>query len=92
MVDDAARKAAVKRLKAKKDFYSYLAVFVFVNVVSLIVWAALDFDFFWPGWVLFGTGIALFWSAWAAFGVRKEITEAEIQREMGKDSGSGPAT
>lgn len=90
MADDEARQAAIRRLKAKQGFYSYLATFVFVNAVSIIVWAITGAGYFWPGWVLLGTGIGLFWTAWGTFGARKDITEADIEREMGKGGGTGP--
>lgn len=87
MAEDERRKEAVRRLKAKRDFRNFLVVFVFVNVVSIVIWALSGGGYFWPGWVLFGTGVALFWTAYDAFGRKGGITEEEIQREMRREGG-----
>jgi hypothetical protein len=39
-----------------------VAAFLVPNVICLIVWAATGADYFWPVWVLMGTGIGL--AAW----------------------------
>jgi uncharacterized membrane protein len=86
-VQDDARKQAISRLKAKRDFKSFLGTAAIVIVVVIVVWALSDSDYFWPIWVILGLGIALFFSGLQAYGPhRGPITEAEIQREMDKGS------
>ncbi|HZO07306.1 MAG TPA: 2TM domain-containing protein [Solirubrobacterales bacterium] len=84
-VQDDARKQAIRRLKAKRDFKSFLGTAAIAIVVVIVVWALSDSDYFWPIWVILGLGIALFFSGLQAYGPhRGPITEAEIQREIDK--------
>jgi hypothetical protein len=86
-VQDEARKQAINRLKAKRDFRSFLGTAAIVIVVCVIIWAVSDSDYFWPIWVMLGLGIGLFFSGLRAYGPHKgPITEADIQREMDKGS------
>lgn len=86
-VQDAARKHAIDRLKAKRDFKSLLGTAVIVIVIVVVIWAAAGVDEFWPGWVMLGFAIALFFSGLRAYGPHQgPITEAEIQREIDKGS------
>jgi 2TM domain len=80
-----ARKQAIGRLKAKRDFKSFLGTAAIVIVIVVAIWALSDQGYFWPIWVILGLGIALFFSGLQAYGPhRGPITEAEIQREMDK--------
>jgi len=91
VAEDEARKEAIKRLKAKQAARNYLVTFIFVNVMMIVIWALSGGGYFWPGWVLFGTGIGLFWTMWNAYGGgHRQITEADIEREMGKGGGPAP--
>jgi uncharacterized membrane protein len=84
-VQDDARRQAISRLKAKRDFKSFLGTAAIVIVVVIVVWALSDSEYFWPIWVILGLGIALFFSGLQAYGPhRGPITEAEIQREIDK--------
>jgi hypothetical protein len=86
-LQDEARKQAIKRLKAKRDFKSFLGTAAVVIVVVVAIWALSDSDYFWPIWVILGLGIALFFSGLQAYGPHQgPITEAEIQREIDKGS------
>jgi hypothetical protein len=81
MNEDERRKAAIKRLKAKRDFYGHLVAYVVINAFLVGVWAMTDRGYFWPGWVLAGWGIGLVLNAWTVY-FQREITEEDIQREM----------
>jgi hypothetical protein len=84
---DATRRHAIARVKAKRDFMSLLGTAALVVVIVVIIWAASGAGAFWPGWVMLGFGIALFFSGMRAYGPsRGPITEAEIQREIDKSS------
>ena len=89
MDDDERRQAAIKRLKAKKDLRNHVAVYVAVNLLLVAIWAFSGAGFFWPVFtiVFWGFGVAM--QAWSVLGDRG-ITEADVQREMGKMGDDGP--
>jgi len=78
---DERREAAVKRVKAKRDFRNHLAAYVIVNAMLVVVWAMSGAGYFWPVWVMAGWGIGLAFNAWAVY-FEKPITEDQIRREM----------
>lgn len=82
-VDDSEerREAAVKRLKAKRDFKTSAFAYVVVNPFLVAIWALGGGGYFWPIWPILGWGIALVFQAWNAY-FRKPITEDDIRREM----------
>ena len=75
------REAAVKRVKARRDFKAHVAAYVIVNLFLVGIWALGDRGFFWPIWVMLAWGIGLAFNAWDVY-FRKPISEEEIQREM----------
>lgn len=87
MDDQQRREAAVERLKAKREFWTHLFVYVAVNGLLVVVWAVTNSDaYFWPIWPMAGWGIGLVVHAWETF--RRPISETAIRKEMEK--GSGP--
>lgn len=88
--ENEARKAAIRRLKAKKGFQANLVTYVVINAFLIGIWAMTakekTVQSFWPIWVIMGWGIGLAMHAWSVYGV-KPITEDEIQREMGRGDG-----
>lgn len=85
------RKAALESLKRKRGFKQYLVVYLAVNVGMIAIWALAgpDRGSFWPGWVLFGTSIALVASAWNAYGSgNRPITDDQVDAEIRKLKGS----
>ena len=64
---DERREAAINRLKAKRDFRTHLAVYVVVNTILVVIWAASGAGYFWPIWVMGGWGIGLAFNAFACF-------------------------
>lgn len=88
MAEDPVRKAAISRIKARQNFWRMVAGFVIVNAIMIVIWLISDRGYFWPGWVLFGTGIATAYSALAAYGPgRKPITDSQVDDEMKKMQG-----
>ncbi|MFI0431616.1 MAG: 2TM domain-containing protein [Candidatus Nanopelagicales bacterium] len=81
------RDEAIRRLKNKQNFWRMLGGFVILWVIMIAIWALAGGGYFWPMWVIFGTGIAAIYSGWAAFGPKSSINEAQIQQEMRKLSG-----
>jgi hypothetical protein len=81
------RQLAIKRLKKRKDFVAHLVSYVIINAFLIGIWYFVaGRGYFWPGWVLLGWGIGLALNAWDVYG-RRDITEAEIQREMDRNRG-----
>jgi hypothetical protein len=52
--EEEVYKEAKKRVKAKKDFYGHLGVYLTINAVLIIIWALSDAD----------QGIANMWFLW----------------------------
>jgi uncharacterized membrane protein len=85
MSDDALRSAAVKRIKAKRDFWRTLGIFVIVALILTAIWALSGGGYFWPIWAMFGMGIAALFMAWGAYGpAERPPSEQQIQDEMRK--------
>jgi 2TM domain len=78
---DDRREAAVKRVKAKREFRTHVAVYVIVNAMLVVIWAISGGGYFWPIWVIAAWGIGLALNAWTVY-FEKPITEDEIRREM----------
>ena len=86
LVDDQRRVEAVKRLRAKRDLGSHLVAYVTVNVFLWVLWLVLGASSFpWPLWVTLGWGIGVVMNVWEVYG-RRPITEADIRREMERET------
>lgn len=79
--DDDKRKAAIRRLTAKREFWNHAVTYIVVNALLVVIWAFSGRGYFWPIWAIAGWGIGLALHAWNVFFVRP-ISEAEIRREM----------
>jgi len=77
---DERRAAAIERLEKKRDVRNHVMVYVVVNVMLVVIWAASGAGYFWPIWSIAGWGIGLALHAWTTYG-RRPITEAEIREE-----------
>lgn len=78
---DDRRQAAIKRLSARREFRLHLSVFLLVNTMLIIIWAATGAGYFWPIWPIAGWGIGLVAHAFTVYSDR-QITEDDIQAEM----------
>ena len=78
------RELAIQRLKLKQDFKGILAGGILAVVVVVIIWALGEGGYFWPMWVMLGVAIAIVAQGWKAYGPSNRITEADVQREMGR--------
>jgi hypothetical protein len=84
-----AHEAAIQRIKRKRQFQYQVLIYVVINVLLWVLWAAADFGFPWPIFVTVGWGIGLGAQAWHIYGGGgRPITEAEIQDEMRKGGGA----
>ena len=81
---DDRRRAAIRRLRARRGFRQHLVLYAAVNGFLVLRWAIADGTppTFWAWQVVWGILLAL--HGWRVYGQRP-ITEAEIQREMEKD-------
>ena len=82
LTEEELRERAIRHLKKRRDFAAHLVSYVIINAFLVGIWYFVaGRGYFWPGWVLLGWGIGLVFNAWDVYG-RREISEAEIQREM----------
>ena len=91
------RDAAIASLKRKRKFVQDAVGYVTVNGVLWLIWAltdrSADGGMPWPAWVSAIWGFFLAVDAWRTFGrwpasLHREITEADIQREMKQSGGN----
>lgn len=78
---DARRADAIERLENKRSFRTHLTVYIVVNSMLVVLWAAMGAGPFWPVWVIGGWGIGLALHAWSTYG-RRPITEEDIREEQ----------
>jgi hypothetical protein len=89
MDEQLLRDQAMRRLKKKRDFTGDVIAYVIVNAFLIGIWYFVSGrGYFWPGWILLGWGIGLAFHAWDVYG-RRDITEADLQREMERQRGKG---
>ena len=82
---DERRAAAIQRLEDKREWKAHAAVYVAVNVMLVIIWAASGAGYFWPIWPIGGWGLGLALHAWNNYGERP-FTEADISEEIERDA------
>jgi uncharacterized membrane protein len=84
--DDAAiRKYAEKALKKKNEFKQFMVIYAVVSLITVGVWFFVTpAGYFWPGWVMFGMGVAALFAGLDAYGklANKPITQADIDAEV----------
>lgn len=78
---DDARTVAIRRLKAKRDFWNQVVTYVVVNLMIVAIWWLSGRGYFWPGWVMAGWGVGLVLQGWNVY-FERPITEQDIAREM----------
>lgn len=81
---DERRKIVAKRLTDKRDFRNHVVVYLVINTMLVVIWAATGAGYFWPIWPLLGWGVGLLLNAWTVYGQRP-VTEDDIRREMRRD-------
>ena len=79
---DEQRKWAIKRIRAKRDFWIHFGVYLAVNAFLVVVWAVTYTGYFWPIWPILGWGIGIVAHALSVFVGPPEISEERIQREI----------
>lgn len=76
------RQQAIRRIQAKHGFRSHLAVYLAVNALLVLIWALVSVGYFWPIWPILGWGIGVVAHGVSVYARPKEITEAQIDREL----------
>ena len=85
--EEAGRKQAIRSIKNRRALVSQAVAFCVVNILMIVIWWATGGGYFWPGWILLGTGIALVYGV-LSFNRRhsRDISEEDIRREMEKQA------
>lgn len=88
------REIARKRIKARRDFWMMIAIFLALSALFVVIWFVSGIhNYFWPMWPMLGFAIATVASALSTFGPGSApITDAKIDeeiRKMGGDAGAG---
>jgi len=86
---DDLRAAAMRRLKAKHDFWNYLGIWGAVSLLLTAIWFfTTPSAYFWPVWPIFGMGIAAMFIGLGAYGPgRRFYTEADVDAEIARMTG-----
>ncbi len=77
------REWARKRIEKKRRLLGGLVAYIIVNAFLVCAWAITGGGSFWPGWFLGVWGVLLLLDL-LGFYYRKPLTEADIDRELGK--------
>ncbi|MDJ0664395.1 MAG: 2TM domain-containing protein [Acidimicrobiia bacterium] len=83
MTDDQ-RERAIRRIQAKRGFWSHFVVYLAVNALLVLIWALTSAGYFWPVWPILGWGIGVVAHAVSVYVRPAEISEAKIDRELGR--------
>lgn len=88
-MSEEIRDVALKRIKAKREFWKMVITFVIISFILNAIWLLSGYrDYYWPAWPMFGFAIATFFNALSAFGPgSKPISESDIDREVRKLNG-----
>ncbi len=81
---DIARELAIQRLKLKQDFKGMAAGGILAAAVAVLIWALGEGGYFWPVWVMLLVAIPVAVQGWKAYGPANRISEADVQRELGR--------
>ncbi len=78
---------AKKRVKAKRDFYTHLVVYVVINAILVILWwAVTGAGYPWFLWALGGWGVGLLFNFLGVFVLDKDTAweKRQIEKEIEK--------
>ena len=79
-----SKEAAVRRIRKRKKLNKQWQVYLFINLIRLLVWGLSGGGYFWPIWVIGFWGLSLVWEQWRFDHPEKAITEQEIQDEISR--------
>lgn len=78
------REHAIRRIRARQQFYAHLTLFAAMGAYLVYLWSRSGADFFWPAWALIGWGIGIASHGVHVFGWRTAISEERIDREVAR--------
>ena len=84
MTEEEIYQEAKKRVKAKKDLYSHIAVYILVNTFLIIIWAVTSGGFPWFVFPLGGWGIGLMFHILDVFVWQRRSDKVAIEKEADK--------
>lgn len=86
---DDLREVARKRVKAKREFWNLVLIFIIVALIINAVWYFSGYrDYYWPAWPMLGFAIATLFTALGAYGPgSRPISDEQIDREIRKLKG-----
>ena len=76
------RQWAIRRIRAKREFWRHLVIYLAVNALLVVIWAMTSAAYFWPIWPMLGWGIGVAAHAVRVYARPSEISEAQIEREL----------
>ena len=79
-----SKDVAIRRIRKRKKLNKQWQVYLFVNLILLLVWGLAGGGYFWPIWVIVFWGLSLAWEQWRFDHPEKAITEQEIQDELSR--------
>lgn len=89
MTDDI-REVARKRIKARREFWTMVMIFVVITILLNVIWYITSgvSGYYWPMWPMIGFGIAIVFNALSTFGpgsmpITDQRIDAEIRRMGG---------
>ena len=86
--DEQIYEEARKKVKAKREFYKHLVVYVVVNIILVIIWAfpaGGGYPWFW--WVIGGWGIGVLFNFLDVFVWQRRGDKGAIEKEAEKIRG-----
>ena len=88
MSEEEVYEVAKKRVRAKRDFYKHLVVYVVVNIILVIIWAfPAGGGYPWFLWVIGGWGIGVLFNFLDVFVWQRRGDKAAIEKEAEKIRG-----
>ena len=82
--EDEQRQQAIRSIKRRRGLISHVVSFLVVNIIMVVIWLATGQGYFWPGWVMLGTGIILVLDFLNVRQRTGAISDEDIRREMAK--------
>lgn len=76
------RQWAIGRIRAKRGFWIHFSVYLAVNALLVVIWAATGTGYFWAIWPILGWGIGIIAHGASVFFGPREISEERIDREL----------
>ncbi len=84
-VTDDQRERAIRRIRAKRGFWVHASIYLAVIAFLFLIWATTSSSTYpWPLWPTLGWGIGVIAHGASVYIRPAEISEAQIDRELGR--------